>query len=795
MPDYPKDDCYDALGVDHEASQDLIHATYIKLVKIYHPDPLSNASARDRAAAQEKLKRINEAYEILKDPVRRQNYDDWSRQKRQPPRPRVTPDELDFGTLDPDQSRTIRLTLENDGGPVTGEINFSMSRDPSYFRVGVNPSSGFPILVDVTFDRSTAGGSGDFADSLTVTLDGAAAHASLRARVRLASATSAPAHPFAAPSHHSGRAGATPPPHFASSPTAPPSSPSGLSRGWAIALGWFVFVILLFFGEAIAQNVARLRPQAPGWLPGATFYSLFGAAALAGVMTTGLLQAKRTRATIAALLAAASTVTFFVLLGVGASGLSQPALTPGPPNLSSAAVPARAGERPQILDCRHLSLRLYNIDDDMQASLTNATLGSQVILQVPERQDTGFVDLGSRTQPGINTLSLQLMNYRGGYTYGYQLRSDSTIVDQASCGQVGIVGCNNNDFTRGLVFKHAFTFECPGATEQTGGAKAEDGDHGADASETSKSTTPSDTPDDTRPDTAQPAVGLEWESISFSMGPCSTRLDSVVCATRILNNGDDRRIRLGLARDSRIIDDTGREFPVSGGELGANNCRGCDVSGTLVRGVPIVGRISFGDSRRTRPTVSDANSSILAIAVLELRANIEERGWNTLQFRNVPIQTAGTAEHRKPPPADAKADTPESAVTRNLEEISFSIGPCSARSDSIVCAARVLNKGTDRRIRLGIARDSRVIDDSGHEFPVIGGELGANTCRGCDVSSTLVSGVPMVGSVSFGDPRRSRATVTDVNTAISAIAVLELRVNVEERGWNTLQFRNVPITK
>jgi hypothetical protein len=431
----------------------------------------------------------------------------------------------------------------------------------------------------------------------------------------------------------------------------------------------------------------------------------------------------------------------------------------------------------------------------MQASLTNAVLGSQLILQIPERQDTGFVDLSSRTQPGINTLSLLLMNYRGGYTYGYQLRSNSTIVDQAACGQVGIRGCNNNDLTTGPVFKHAFSFECPGATQQAADAKTSDGEHNADVPEASKPTL-SDTPDDANTAVQSP-VSLDWQDISFSIGPCSTRADSVVCATRILNNGDDRRIRLGLARDSRIIDDTGHEFPVNGGELGANNCRGCDVSSTLVRGVPIAGSVSF--SRRNRATGTDVNSAISAIAVLELRANIEERGWNTLQFRDVPLHSAGTAAQRKPAPADAvddgKADTAESAVTRNLEGIFFSIGPCSARSDSVVCATRILNKGTDRRIRLGLARDSRIIDEAGHEFPVIGGELGANSCRGCDVSSNLVGGVPIVGSVGFGDPRRNRATVTDVKTAISAIAVLELRVNIEERGWNTLQFRNVPISK
>ena len=70
--------------------------------------------------------------------------------------------------------------------------------------------------------------------------------------------------------------------------------------------------------------------------------------------------------------------------------------------------------------CNNLSLRLYNVDDYLQASLKNAALGSQVILSVPERRDTGFVDISSKTGPGTNVLSLELKNYRGGYTYGFQ---------------------------------------------------------------------------------------------------------------------------------------------------------------------------------------------------------------------------------------------------------------------------------------------------------------------------------------------------------------------------------------
>ena len=65
-------DYYQVLGVEKNASQDEIKSAYRKLAKKYHPD-----LNKDNPEAADKFKEVNEAYEVLGDEKKRQNYDQF----------------------------------------------------------------------------------------------------------------------------------------------------------------------------------------------------------------------------------------------------------------------------------------------------------------------------------------------------------------------------------------------------------------------------------------------------------------------------------------------------------------------------------------------------------------------------------------------------------------------------------------------------------------------------------------------------------------------------------------------
>ena len=63
---------YEILEISEKASQEVIHMAYKALCKKYHPDVYQG----NKKFAEEQIKKINEAYVVLSDPLKRKAYDD-----------------------------------------------------------------------------------------------------------------------------------------------------------------------------------------------------------------------------------------------------------------------------------------------------------------------------------------------------------------------------------------------------------------------------------------------------------------------------------------------------------------------------------------------------------------------------------------------------------------------------------------------------------------------------------------------------------------------------------------------
>lgn len=142
-----KQDYYELLGIAKGASADEIKKAYRKMAVKYHPDK----NPGDKAA-EEKFKKVSEAYEILSDPAKRQQYDQFGHAAFGPGRGGMGGG--GFGGIDLEEALRTFMGASGSGGEGSIFDNFfgggGRSRNPNA------PQKGSDLRFDLEIDFEEA---------------------------------------------------------------------------------------------------------------------------------------------------------------------------------------------------------------------------------------------------------------------------------------------------------------------------------------------------------------------------------------------------------------------------------------------------------------------------------------------------------------------------------------------------------------------------------------------------------------------------------------------------------------
>ena len=252
------EDYYQILGVDPAASAEEIRAAWRRKALELHPDRLSQVSEIVRHSAQEELKKVNGAYEVLGNDQKRRSHDaDWLR-SNSPPKPVLEPFVIIFRDAEPGVGQSGSFVIRNDGGAYKS-IWFS---DPgSWVRVtgyaSLQPDDELPLQVEITASGHDWGKY--YTESIEARLDGVEAVV----RVQLQTKT--------APGPHRARPAPTPPP--------PLRQPAwGKWAIGAVALGIIIVAAVATMAEQSDRPAINSRPPVTqSWSQGTTGSNYLGA--------------------------------------------------------------------------------------------------------------------------------------------------------------------------------------------------------------------------------------------------------------------------------------------------------------------------------------------------------------------------------------------------------------------------------------------------------------------------------------------------------------------------------------
>lgn len=172
------EDYYAILQVHPSAELEVIEGAYRRLVQKYHPDISKDPTATER------MKKINVAYEVLRDTEKRERYHaEWIRRAREAtgwqeayavekPIPDVQPEYLFFGDAEPREINKAYFILRNTGGPYE-KIRVWTNKPDSWVRVtgyfSLTDSDELPMRVEI--EAKGEDWDETYSESITVKLD------------------------------------------------------------------------------------------------------------------------------------------------------------------------------------------------------------------------------------------------------------------------------------------------------------------------------------------------------------------------------------------------------------------------------------------------------------------------------------------------------------------------------------------------------------------------------------------------------------------------------------------------
>lgn len=271
MPDW--EDYYEILGVDPDASQEEIKKAYRDNAFIYHPDRMQELSESARHRAEEKMKKVNQAYEVLSDPQKREQYhSEWLRRvgktgvRAPKPKPVVDPPFIHFDDVPAKTVKMGSFIIRNEGGPYS-EIWFS---DPkSWVKItdytSLADSDELPLRVEIKAEGEDWGKT--YSEVIRVRLDNEETQVRIQLRTKsepVRKRTYAKKRTYTGPIPHA-RVGPVPqPPPPGPRPTPPPARPSrriipALGK-WALGL-IILGVIGILIAPELETSTNRDRPE------------------------------------------------------------------------------------------------------------------------------------------------------------------------------------------------------------------------------------------------------------------------------------------------------------------------------------------------------------------------------------------------------------------------------------------------------------------------------------------------------------------------------------------------------